>query len=52
MAEGAVDDIAQPVRWGQGSVGRTFVRIAAAGSIMVGALAVAGPSWAGPLMGC
>jgi hypothetical protein len=52
MAEADVRDIGQPVGWRQGSVGRVFVRIAAAGFVMVGALAIAGPSWAGPLMGC
>lgn len=31
---------------------RLLVRIATAGIIIVGALGVADPSWAGPLMGC
>jgi hypothetical protein len=52
MAEADVRDSGRPVVSRQGSVGRIFVRIAAAGFVMVGALAIAGPSWAGPLMGC
>ena len=31
---------------------RRLTRALAAGSIVVGTLAVAGPSWAGPQMGC
>jgi hypothetical protein len=52
MTEAEVRDIEQAEVWRHGSVGKVFVRIAAAGFIMIGALAVAGPSWAGPLMGC
>jgi hypothetical protein len=33
-------------------VGGVLIKIAAAGVIVVGVLGVAGPSWAGPLMGC
>lgn len=31
---------------------RSVARMVAAGGIVIGTLAVAGPSWAGPLMGC
>lgn len=33
-------------------LGYTLARVVAAGGIVIGVLAVAGPSWAGPLMGC
>ncbi len=32
--------------------GRFVARAAAAASIVIGTVAVASPSWAGPLMGC
>ena len=31
---------------------RTLARLVAAGALVVGSLAVAAPSWAGPLTGC
>lgn len=31
---------------------RRTARLVAAGAIVAGTLAVAGPSWAGPMMGC
>lgn len=31
---------------------RSMTRIVAVGGIIIGTLAIASPSWAGPLMGC
>ena len=31
---------------------RTLTRVAAAGAVVIGILAVAAPSWAGPMTGC
>ena len=33
-------------------VNLTLTRVIAAGGIVIGALAIAAPSWAGPMMGC
>lgn len=52
MAEAEVGDIAQSEEGRAGGIGRFRVKLGAAGVIVVCALGAAGPSWAGPLMGC
>ena len=45
--------LASPVPVGRPwTTGRLVARAAAAVSIVIGTVAVASPSWAGPLMGC
>lgn len=41
----------RPVR-GPLPLGLTMARLMTAGAVVIGVLAVASPSWAGPMMGC